>query len=116
MAAAICLTAVGTPFTSSAMENSTKGFEISAYKSGSSNFQKAWKATKTHSASGGKLTYGFNTFAINEDISWSYNDTFGHTAILNRGGTVTSKSGSKYNWAKLENQHKSNTVTYKSVF
>lgn len=86
---------------------------IEASRNGASNFEKAWKAELSTADKKGKMQYGFNKFAIDEDFTWTIHDSNGHTAIVTRGSSnSSSSSGSAGSWAKVEVTHNNVSVKY----
>lgn len=86
---------------------------ISASRNGASYFTKAWTAELATNDGKGKMKYGFNKFAIDEDFTWTIHDSNGHTAIVTRGtSNSSSDSASAGDWAKIEVTHNNVLVTY----
>lgn len=87
----------------------------------STSFSKAWMNSKTAYEPGGIkniLTYGYDTFLINEDICYAYSNGHCHKSkIVN--GRVTKygpKRWANEGWSDLEIVHKGPKVTYSNIF
>ncbi len=102
-------------FTTVAMAATT----AQSYTNGSHTFSKDWSETKTKTYNGYKcvLTYGFNTFLINEDTAYAYTDGNFHFArIVNGNGTHEDNYKSANVWSEIEVTHKGSSVTYKNMW
>lgn len=86
----------------------------------SGSFSDKW--TKFHSVdlkNGTKvrITYGFNTFLINEDTIQAYNDGYKHRArIMNGNGTHYGPWKYANDYSDLEVRHSGTKVTYSDCF
>lgn len=104
-------------FTTVAMAATT----VQSYTNGSHTFSKDWSETKTKTHNGAKcvLTYGFNTFLINEDIAYAYTDGGRHhSRIINNNGNSTHDGPTKVanEWSDIEVTHRGNSVTYRQIW
>lgn len=80
---------------------------------GNKTFDKAWELSVTSDNGKGVLTYGYNTFAINEDYAHAYHSTKSHYAYVKNGnGSFSGSNVGKGKWSKIEVTHKGNTITY----
>lgn len=76
-------------------------------------FKKAWELSVTCDSNKGVLTYGYNTFAINEDYAHAYHSSKKHYAYVKNGkGSFSGSNKSKGKWSKIEVTHKGTTITY----
>jgi hypothetical protein len=77
-------------------------------------FERAWRLTATNSAGTASLTYGFNTWAIDEDYSWSTHHTVRHHAWLrNSRGLHSGTSSSANSRSRVDVRHGGGvTITY----
>ena len=77
------------------------------------SFNSSWERYKEVSDGDGCLTYGFNTWATDEDYAWARHDTNSHYASLYNGSgwhTGSAKSGGKL--SRVDVTHKGNSVSY----
>ena len=85
-------------------------------KTYSGQFTSSWDKYATKTLSDGstvRLSYGFNTFLINEDCVSAYFDGNEHyVKIENGSGDYASKITAAREYAELEVRHSGNTVTY----
>lgn len=76
-------------------------------------FTSAWELYKTSPDGKASLTYGYNTFAVKEDISWANHSTLNHYASLTNGnGSFSGPNKGAGSLSKIEVTHKGGTVTY----
>lgn len=78
-----------------------------------SSFSDDWERYKEADDGLGVLTYGFNTFAIDEDYAWASHDTKSHYASLkNAKGwhTGSAKAGGKL--SRVDVTHRGTSVSY----
>lgn len=84
------------------------------------NFTNDWSKTKTQSHDGGgcaRITYWYDTFAINEDGVDAYSNRYTHKPrIKNGNGTFDGKTEVVGHYQALEIRHKGNTVTYSCIY
>lgn len=77
-------------------------------------FPKAWELHASGDSGRASLTYGYNTFLINEDYAWANHSTKKHYASLTNGnGGFSGPNKSKGSVSKIEVRHSGSTVTYK---
>jgi len=86
---------------------------VTATSSGHS-FSSDWSGVAT-GVNNSTLTYGFNTFAIDEDYAYAgYSQCYHYARISNGNGTYS--CAAKYDGlAKLEVTHHGSSVTYKNI-
>lgn len=88
-----------------------KAYAGSLSRSYSGQFTKSWMDEATSGSA--QLEYGFNTWLINEDVSYANHSGASHNAkIVNGNGVHTSRSKSAGNWSNLEVQHSGSSVSY----
>ena len=77
------------------------------------SFSKAWERYASGDNGKANLTYGFNTFLINEDYAWAKHSTKSHYAALKNGkGWHTASAKSAGKTSKVEVTHKGSSVSY----
>lgn len=92
--------------------------------SGSKQFKKAWSKVKTDTGVDHtyaiKMTYGYNTKAVNEDYTWSEASRYAdkHTPCVKNGNGIwkQGKTKGQFQLSKIEIRHKGSKVYYKSVW
>ncbi|UKS25912.1 hypothetical protein LOZ80_30860 [Paenibacillus sp. HWE-109] len=91
---------------------------LSDSKNGASYFTSAWALEKqVPGTTPGKMYYGFNKFAIDEDFTHTIHDANGHTAIVTRGASNSSSAaGNAGKWAKIEVTHNNVSVQYSMIY
>lgn len=76
-------------------------------------FDKAWELSVTSDNSKAVLTYGYNTFAINEDYAHAYHSSKKHYAyVKNSNGSFAGSNVRDGKWSKIEVTHKGSSITY----
>lgn len=81
-----------------------------------SNFTKNWTAHFSERINGyeATMTYGFNTWLVNEDTcSTLYYGSYHRPVIINGSGEHYGQSMQAHEWSDFEVKHSGNTVTYK---
>ena len=83
----------------------------------STSFKKSWTLNKTASANKHRLTYGYDTFLINEDFANANSIGYIHKSkIVNGKGTFCGpKKTANDGWSDKEVKHKGSTVKYYCV-
>ncbi|MDE6313412.1 MAG: hypothetical protein K2M46_07280 [Lachnospiraceae bacterium] len=82
-------------------------------RSYSGSFSKAWERYASEDSGKAGLTYGFNTFAFNEDYAWAKHNTQSHYAALKNGSGWHTGSGKKAgSTSKIEVIHKGTSISY----
>lgn len=77
------------------------------------SFSKAWERYASSSNGNANLTYGYNTFLINEDYAWAKHSTLSHyAAIYNSKGWHTGPGKSAGKTSKIEVTHNGDTIYY----
>lgn len=85
----------------------------SVSKSYSGSFSSAWERYATGDSGKASLTYGYNTFLINEDYAWAKHNTKSHYAALYNGsGWHTGSGKSAGSTSKIEVTHKGSSIKY----
>lgn len=117
MVLTVCLALVITSlFTTVAMADTA----VMSYTNGSHTFNADWTESKTVTYRNSKniLTYGFNTFLIDEDFAYAYSDGGYHYSRIVRSINDVVDGPKKYAnyWSDLEIKHKTKTVTYKHMW
>lgn len=85
----------------------------SVHKTYKGSFSRAWERYASGDKGKASLTYGFDTFLINEDYAWAKHSTKSHYAAIKNGKgwhTATAKSAKKV--SKVEVMHRGCTVSY----
>lgn len=80
------------------------------------NFTKNWTLHFYDRIDGyeASMSYGFNTFLINEDTcSTLYYGSYHRPVIVNENGTHNGEKRQAHEWSDLEVRHKGDLVTYK---
>ena len=78
-----------------------------------STFSTAWERYAVTSDGQGSLTYGFNTWLVNEDYAWARHNTRSHYAVLKNGSGWHTGSGKKAGaTSRVDVTHKGTYVTY----
>ncbi len=93
----------------------------SIYAFYSNSFTNPWRLYHTGDSGRASLTYGYNTFAINEDYAWANHSTKTHHAMVSRvggssQGAFNGPSRPAGTVAKKEITHMSPEVFYHCVF
>ncbi len=57
-----------------------------------------WTHTITVDSGKGKLTYGFETYLVNEDIARTYNSEYSHQAVVKNNNGEEAASANKNAW------------------
>ena len=103
-------------FTTVAMADTT----VISCTNGSHTFKDDWTEAKTvtYKNSQNILTYGFNTFLINEDFAYAYSNGDYHYSRIVRSTLDVVDGPKQYAnyWSDLEIQHKTSSVTYKNMW
>lgn len=82
-------------------------------KTYSGSFSKAWERYASGDNGKANLTYGYNTWAINEDYAWAKHNTKSHYAALKNGSGWHTGSGKKAgSTSKIEVTHKGSKISY----
>lgn len=82
-------------------------------RSYSGSFAKAWERYASSGNGQANLTYGYNTFLINEDYAWAKHNTKSHYAAIKNGkGWHTGSGKAAGKTSKIEVTHKGSTVSY----
>lgn len=78
------------------------------------SFNSPWRLTAVNNAGTAAITYGFNTWAINEDYSWSTHHNVRHHAWLrNSRGLHSGSSSSANSRSRVDVRHGGGvTITY----
>lgn len=83
----------------------------------SNNFSKAWELYASGDSDRASLTYGYNTFLVNEDYAWAYHSTKNHHASLTNGtASFAGPNKGKGSVSKIEVKHSGSTVTYRTNY
>lgn len=104
--------------------SSDLGYEGSIQRTnGTQGFTTGWQTTTYGDDRGdgygtrAKMTYGFNTFAINEDFTWADHSLKKHSAIVqNNKGTFMSAKKAAGTTAKIEVTHSGNVIIYQNTW
>ncbi len=77
------------------------------------SFTESWERYASTPNREGSLTYGFNTFAINEDYVWAQHDTeYHYAALFNGDGWHTGQGRAAGILSRVDVRHKGSSVTY----
>lgn len=98
---------------------SSLSFAGSLTRTYSGSFSSDWTNSAQTTANGATLvlSYGFNTFLINEDCASSlYYGSDHHPRISNGNGTFDGPTRQAHEWSDLEIRHSGSTVTYSSIY
>lgn len=79
------------------------------------DFDEAWQATSSNGNA--TLTYGYNTFLVNEDYSWAYHSSREHSAeVKNARGAFGSSKKAATEEAKIEVRHSGTSIEYQNTW
>ena len=74
---------------------------INGVSNGKVTYSSSWKHTITCDGERGKITYGYNTFAYNEDTVKTYHSSKGHQAVVTNDAIKKDKKNpERSKWAK----------------
>lgn len=83
----------------------------------SGGFTTAWEKSVNTNDGAGVLTYGYNTFAINEDYAHGYHATKNHFVALSNGrGSFSSPSKGAGKVARVDVYHSAASTMSYSIF
>ncbi|SET56154.1 mediterrocin family bacteriocin [[Clostridium] polysaccharolyticum] len=78
-----------------------------------SSFSKPWERYKSGDNDNAELTYGYNTWAIDEDYAWAKHNTKSHYASLKNGtGWHTGSGKGAGSLSRVDVTHSGSSVSY----
>lgn len=100
------------------MTSLTSGYEGSIHKtSGYHTFSTDWQESAVGDDGYAALTYGYNTFLINEDYAWAYHSQKEHSAeVGNARGAFGSEKKAAGKEAKIEVAHSGTSIQYQNTW
>ena len=81
------------------------------------SFVDSWERYASGDSGNAYLTYGFNTFLINEDYSWAKHNTDSHYAgVSNNNGIFTGPAKAAGSTSKIEVRHSGLLIKYYNYY
>lgn len=82
-------------------------------RNGNLGFSSSWERYTSGDSNRASLTYGFNTFLINEDYAWANHSMASHNAyVSNAKGGFAGPTKSAGSVSKIEVTHKGTSIHY----